>query len=83
MSPAGVVFLVLFIVAVIAGAIYGLYLYRKDRQCLKKNWIKCKSCKLCQKLKNCCCKRRQTTLNFQTDESAVSNLMPFGGNGSA
>ena len=31
MSAVGIVFLVLFIVAVIAAGIYGLYLYRKDR----------------------------------------------------
>ena len=31
MSAAGVVFLVLFILALVAGGVYGAYLYRKDR----------------------------------------------------
>ena len=44
MSAGGVFFLVLFIVAVITAVVYGLYLYRKDRLCFKKNLEKCKSC---------------------------------------
>ena len=52
MSAAGTVFLVLFLLAIVAGGAYGLYLYRKDRQCLRKNWNKCKSCQLWQRCKN-------------------------------
>ena len=52
MSAAGIVFLVLFMLAIVAGGAYGLYLYRKDRQCLRKNWNKCKSCQLWQRCKN-------------------------------
>ena len=31
MSAAGVVFLVIFILAIVGGVAYGLFLYRKDR----------------------------------------------------
>ena len=43
MSAAGVVFLVLFLLGLTALIIYGAYLYRKDKQCFRNNWNKCKS----------------------------------------
>ena len=81
MSAAGIVFLVLFLLAIVAGGAYGLYLYRKDRQCLRKNWNKCKSCqlwqrcknsKLCQKCKAC---GRNKTVNSGVNDSDISGLV--------
>ena len=70
MSAGGVFFLVLFIVAVITAVVYGLYLYRKDRLCFKKNLEKCKSCKLWKKCKNCRAKKNVNPGN-DSDVSAL------------
>ena len=52
MSAAGIVFLVLFLLALVAGGVYGAILYRRDRQCFRKNWTKCRNCQLWQRMKN-------------------------------
>ena len=44
MNAGGVFFLVLFILLIVGGSIYGAYLYRKDRQCFKINLARCKVC---------------------------------------
>ena len=45
MNAAGVFFLVLFILLIVGAGVFGAYLYRKDRQCFKKNLARCKNCR--------------------------------------
>ena len=46
MSAAGIVFLVLFLMIVVAGIVVGVFMYRKDKMCFKKNWEKLKNLNL-------------------------------------
>lgn len=83
MSPGGVVALILFLMVVVALAVVGVMMYRKDKLCLRKNLdrcknsklcVKCRQSKLCEKLSQKCTncrKRREADLN----DSGVSSLM--------
>ena len=73
MNAAGVFFLVLFILLIVGAGVFGAYLYRKDRQCFKKNLAKCKVCSKNNwtKCKNC---RKSKNIN-PGNESDVSALV--------